>query len=52
VPHTLAGDQVIATLRNRRAHQAAVTDDAGAVIGFVTLQDVLGEFLGATRKAS
>jgi CBS domain containing-hemolysin-like protein len=52
VPHTLAGDQLIATLRDKRAHQAAVTDDAGAVVGFVTLHDVLGEFLGATRKAS
>lgn len=50
VPHTLAGDQVIAALREKRAHQAAVVDDAGAVIGFITIQDALGEFLGADPR--
>ena len=50
VPYTLAGDQVIAALRERRAHQAAVVDDAGVVIGFITIQDALGEFLGADPR--
>lgn len=46
VPDTLPGDQLIATLREKRAHQAAVIDDAGTIVGFVTIQDVLGKFLG------
>jgi len=46
VPAHLPGDQVIAMLRDKRAHQAAVVDAAGEVIGFLTIQDVLGQFLG------
>ena len=52
VPQTLAGDQIIATLRDKRAHQAAVIDEAGSIVGFVTIQDVLGEFLGGGQRAS
>jgi CBS domain containing-hemolysin-like protein len=50
VPHNLPGDQVIALLREKRAHQAAVVDAAGVVIGFITIQDVLGVFLGTGQK--
>jgi CBS domain containing-hemolysin-like protein len=46
VPAHLPGDQVIAMLREKRAHQAAVVDPAGDIIGFLTIQDVLGQFLG------
>ena len=52
VPDTLPGDQLIAMLREKRAHQAAVVDGTGAIVGFLTIQDVLGEFLGAAEKAS
>ena len=52
VAANLPGDQVIARLREKRAHQAAVVDDAGVIIGFITIQDVLGAFLGAGVKAS
>jgi putative hemolysin len=52
VPEGLPGDQLIALLREKRAHLAAVTDAAGAIVGFVTIQDVLGKFLGAGGKAS
>jgi putative hemolysin len=52
VPDTLPGDQLIATLREKRAHQAAVIDGTGAIVGFVTIQDVLGQFLGAAGKSS
>lgn len=45
VPAMLPGDQVIARLRERRAHQAAVVDQAGVIIGFVTIQDALNAFL-------
>jgi len=46
----LAGDRVIALLRERRAHQAMVTDDGGVVIGLITIQDVLAQFLGPAVK--
>ena len=52
VAANLPGDQVIARLREKRAHQAAVVDDAGVIVGFITIQDVLGAFLGAGAKAS
>jgi CBS domain containing-hemolysin-like protein len=52
VTDSLPGDQVIAKLREKRAHQAAVVDAAGAIVGFITIQDVLGAFLGAGAKAS
>jgi CBS domain containing-hemolysin-like protein len=52
VAANLPGDQVIARLREKRAHQAAVVDDAGVIVGFITIQDVLGAFLGAGAKTS
>jgi CBS domain containing-hemolysin-like protein len=52
VPHDLPGDQVIARLREKRAHQAAVIDADDAIIGFVTIQDVLAQFLGPKVKPS
>ncbi len=52
VPDSLPGDQVIALLREKRAHQAAVIDQAGLVVGFITIQDVLSEFLGSGGRAS
>lgn len=50
VPHDLSADRVIALLRERRVHQAVVTDEQGQVIGLITIQDVLAEFLGGARK--
>ena len=52
VPDDLPGDQVIAKLRDKRAHQAAVVDARGAIVGFVTIQDVLAQFLGPRVKPS
>jgi CBS domain containing-hemolysin-like protein len=52
VPEALPGDQLVALLREKRAHHAAVIDAAGAVTGFITIQDVLGEFLGEEKPAS
>lgn len=45
VAHDLPADRIIALLRDRRVHQAVVTDDSERVIGLVTMQDVLAEFL-------
>ena len=44
----LPADRVVGILRERRAHQAVVVDKSGAVLGLITIQDVIGELLGAT----
>jgi CBS domain containing-hemolysin-like protein len=46
------GDRLVALLREKRAHQAAVTDESGTIVGFVTIQDVLAQFLSPGIKAS
>ncbi len=48
VPHDLPADRLITLLRDRLVHQAMVTDASGVVIGLITIQDVIGAFLGAT----
>ncbi len=52
IPATLSGDQVIARLREKRAAQAAVIDDNGEVLGFVTIHDALGAFLQLEGQSS
>jgi CBS domain containing-hemolysin-like protein len=42
----MAADRLLAFLRERRSHQAIVVDAAGAVVGLITLEDVVGELLG------
>ncbi len=46
VPDTMAADRLLAFLRERRSHQALVVDAAEAVVGLITLEDVVGELLG------
>jgi CBS domain containing-hemolysin-like protein len=46
VPDTMPADRLLGFLRERRTHQALVVDGAGAVVGMITLEDVLGELLG------
>jgi putative hemolysin len=45
VPSDLPADRVIALLRERRVHQGVVTDASGAVVGLITIQDVIGAVL-------
>lgn len=45
VAHDLPADRVIALLRDRRVHQAVVVDASDAVIGLITIQDVIGAVL-------
>jgi CBS domain containing-hemolysin-like protein len=52
VPPDLPADALIALLREKRTHQAAVVDASGAVLGFVSVQDVIGEFLAPRERAS
>jgi CBS domain containing-hemolysin-like protein len=47
VRHDLPADQVLGVLRAKRSHQAAVTDEQDRVVGLVTVQDVLSQFLVA-----
>ncbi len=46
VPETMPADRLLAFLRERRSHQAIVLDANGAVVGLITLEDVVGELLG------
>ncbi len=46
VPESMAADRLLTFLRERRSHQALVTDGDGAVVGLITLEDVVGELLG------
>jgi magnesium and cobalt exporter, CNNM family len=47
VPETMPADRLLGLLRERRSHQALVVDASGTVVGMITLEDVLGELLGA-----
>jgi CBS domain containing-hemolysin-like protein len=46
VPDTTPADRLLGFLRERRSHQAVVVDDRGAIVGLITLEDVVGELLG------
>lgn len=46
VPDSMPADRLLAFLRERRSHQALVVDTNGAVVGLITLEDVVGELLG------
>jgi CBS domain containing-hemolysin-like protein len=45
-------DDTLTTLRAAGSHLAAVTGETGAVIGFVTMEDVLTELVGPTPAAA
>jgi CBS domain containing-hemolysin-like protein len=47
VPDVMPADRLLEFLRERRSHQALVVDDAGAIVGLITLEDVIGELLGS-----
>jgi CBS domain containing-hemolysin-like protein len=50
VPDNLPADRIISLLRSRRLHQAVVTDPSDRVIGLLTLQDVLAQFLDSGEQ--
>ena len=50
IPHDLSADRIITQLRTRRLHQAVVTDAEDRVIGLLTLQDVLAQFLDSGER--
>jgi CBS domain containing-hemolysin-like protein len=46
VADTMPVDRLLAFLRERRSHQSLVTSETGAIVGLITLEDVLTELLG------
>jgi putative hemolysin len=46
VRDSMPADRLLAFLRERRSHQAIVVDEAGAVAGLITLEDVVAELIG------
>jgi len=46
VRHDMPADRLLAFLRERRSHQALVLNSNGAVLGLITLEDVVAELLG------
>lgn len=46
VRDNMPADRLLAFLRERRSHQALVEDQAGQVVGLITLEDVVAELLG------
>jgi CBS domain containing-hemolysin-like protein len=47
VPAAMPADRLLGFLREKRSHQALVVDASNAIIGLITLEDVLGELLGS-----
>ncbi|HEX9729321.1 MAG TPA: hemolysin family protein [Gemmatimonadales bacterium] len=47
VPETIAGHQLLAEFLKRREHLFGVVDEYGAVVGIVTLEDVLEALIGS-----
>ena len=43
---SMPADRLLTFLRERRTHQGLVVDDAGQVVGLITVEDVLAELLG------
>jgi magnesium and cobalt exporter, CNNM family len=43
---TMPADKLLTFLRERRSHQALVVDASGAVVGLITVEDVVAELLG------
>jgi CBS domain containing-hemolysin-like protein len=52
VREDLPADRLVGFLRQQRSHQALVVDSRGALVGLVTLQDVLTELLGRSPDDS
>lgn len=47
IPSSIAADQLLKILRERRSRMALLVDEFGGVEGLITLEDVLDELMGA-----
>ena len=47
VPPSLSGEDLMRTLLRRRVHMAFVVNEHGTLMGLVTLDDLIGELIGA-----
>ncbi|MDE3114473.1 MAG: HlyC/CorC family transporter [Pseudomonadota bacterium] len=52
VPDTTSLEEQLGAFRERRSHFALVVDEYGAIQGIVTLEDILGEIIGAMPEES
>jgi putative hemolysin len=46
IPENVTADKILELLREEGCQQAIVIDEFGAIVGLVTLEDVLAEFMG------
>jgi putative hemolysin len=46
IPESVTADKILELMREERCQQAIVIDEFGGIIGLVTLEDVLAEFMG------
>jgi putative hemolysin len=51
VPQHVPADRVVSVLRDRRAHQAVVVDEADTPVGLITIQDLIEALVGAGARA-
>ena len=49
VPSSMDTFRLLEKFRNTRVHEAMVLDEFGGVVGFITLDDILSEVIGATE---
>ena len=49
VPDTKKGNQLLSEFLKKRVHMAIVIDEHGAIVGLITLEDILEEIVGEIR---
>ena len=47
VPRTMEGLRVLEKFRSGAIHEAVVLDEYGGVVGFITMDDIMGEIIGS-----
>jgi CBS domain containing-hemolysin-like protein len=50
VPDTTSAERLLADMRSKHAPQAIVVDEVGGMVGLVTLEDLLADVVGSTRR--
>ena len=50
VPRTMEGLRVLEKFRSGAIHEAVVLDEYGGVVGFITMDDIMGEIIGSADE--